>query len=281
MAGDVLKKVKSGDPLRIPAQTFNTFIDVAKDFNSRKMCGGQFAQREFSPSGVVLVKNNSGSDCDRFNVLGIDGLVFTPTDSLESFKNKVAFKGVTPSQAAHIGKFVILQEPIKAGEIGSAWITGFCPVQVDMINANHRFADIADGDSAALRSSSAGAAQILWVESGTGIKWAAVQIGLPAGNRSFIAHITNQGPNAEPDYTDERYWVQSLNITNSDPTARLTFSWGSSSLYHVTATHLDELNDANHSLPVDRSVKVVVFEDIASYYGTRCYYFMGPNIVVN
>ena len=281
MAGDVLKKVKSGDPLRISAQTFNTFIDMVKDYQGRKMQGGQFAQREFQQTGIVLVKNNSGLDCDRFSVLGIDGLVFTPTDNLEGFKNKVAFKGVTPDESVHLGKFVILQEPIKAGEIGSAWIAGFCPVQVDMINANHKFADIAEADTAALRSGNAGAAQILWVESGTGVKWAAVQIGLPAGIRSFIAHITDQGPNAEPDYTDERYWVQSINITNSDPTANLTFNWGSTSLYHVTATHLDELNDPTHALPVDRSIKVIVFEDIAMYSGTRCYYFMGPNIVVN
>ena len=279
--GDILKKVKSGDPLRIPAQTFNTFIDTARDYQNRKMQGGQPAQREFAQSGIVLVKNNSGADCDRFAVLGIGGPIFTPTDNVESFKNKVALAGVTPAESSHFGKFVILQEPIKTGEIGSAWIAGVCPAKIDMVAANHKFADIIDGDATALRSGSAGAAQILWVESGTGVKWATVQIGLPAGIRSFIAHITNQGPSAEADYADERYWVQSINITNSDPTDNLTFNWGSSSLYHVTATHLDELNDANHSLPVDRSVKVVVFEDVAIYSGIRCYYFMGPNIVVN
>ena len=89
-------RIFRGDPLRIPAQTFNTFIDVAKDFQARKMQGGQYAQREFSSTGIVLVKNISLADCDRFAVLGIDGPLFSPTVNLESFKNKVVLSCRTP-----------------------------------------------------------------------------------------------------------------------------------------------------------------------------------------
>ncbi|MDY7011133.1 MAG: hypothetical protein SVV80_10335 [Planctomycetota bacterium] len=35
-----LKKVKSGDALEIPAQTFNTFINAARDFRDRRSSGG-------------------------------------------------------------------------------------------------------------------------------------------------------------------------------------------------------------------------------------------------
>ena len=34
MAGDVMKKVRTGDRLTIPAETFNTFIDTARGFRS-------------------------------------------------------------------------------------------------------------------------------------------------------------------------------------------------------------------------------------------------------
>lgn len=34
--GDCLKKVQSGDPLAIPAATFNTFVDAAQDFLRRQ-----------------------------------------------------------------------------------------------------------------------------------------------------------------------------------------------------------------------------------------------------
>jgi hypothetical protein len=36
MMGDHLKKVKSGDPLRLPAATFNTFIDASRDCLERQ-----------------------------------------------------------------------------------------------------------------------------------------------------------------------------------------------------------------------------------------------------
>ncbi len=42
---DNLKKVKSGDALVIPAQTFNTFIDAARDFRSRQQGRAQTAQQ--------------------------------------------------------------------------------------------------------------------------------------------------------------------------------------------------------------------------------------------
>ena len=105
-----MKKVKSGDALVIPAQTFNTFIDAARDFRARQQERAQTAQQTFRSSGIILVKNASGYDQDRFAVLGIDGPIITPTDNEDEFKNKVAFNGVTPTEAGHTGncKFLSL-----------------------------------------------------------------------------------------------------------------------------------------------------------------------------
>ena len=41
--GDLLTKVQSGDPLRIPAATFNTFIDAAE---KAETTAGQKEQRK-------------------------------------------------------------------------------------------------------------------------------------------------------------------------------------------------------------------------------------------
>jgi len=38
-------KVRRGDPLVIPAQTFNTFIDVAQDFRQRQRSARRRARR--------------------------------------------------------------------------------------------------------------------------------------------------------------------------------------------------------------------------------------------
>ena len=65
---DALRKVKSGDPLRIPAATFNAMIDTARDYQQRKQGREQTSFPAFRQSGIVLVRNDSGSDRDRFEV---------------------------------------------------------------------------------------------------------------------------------------------------------------------------------------------------------------------
>ena len=180
-----MKKVKSGDALVIPAQTFNTFIDAARDFRSRQQGSAQTAQQTFRSSGIVLVKNASGTDQDRFAVLGIDSPVITPTDNEDEFKNRVALAGVTPT-TAYAGKFVILLEPLTNGAIGRGCVSGACPVKVNITDVNHRFADVKEGQASCLASTESGAAMILWRDgAGTGTVWALVNIAtlppVPAG----------------------------------------------------------------------------------------------------
>jgi hypothetical protein len=50
-------------------------------------------------------------------------------------------------------------------------------VKIDIVNANHWHADVADNVAANLKSSAGGAAQIVWKESGTGVKWGVVRLG--------------------------------------------------------------------------------------------------------
>ena len=61
-----------GDPLKIPAATFNAMIDAARDHQQRHQGREQTSFPAFRQSGIVLARNDSGSDRDRFDVLGID-----------------------------------------------------------------------------------------------------------------------------------------------------------------------------------------------------------------
>ena len=179
--GDSFKKVQSGQPLRIPAATFNTFIDAARDFQQRQRNALQMAQRSSNQEGIILVKNNSGGDCPRFGILGIDGVLHDPTANLDQFKNNAAIVGITPSEVNHKGKFVILTEPIKNGLIGRARISGISCVQVNVVSESHTHADVQEGQTGHLKSGTSGLAMILWKESGTGVKWALVRIGGGSG----------------------------------------------------------------------------------------------------
>ena len=92
-----LQKVNPGDPLVIPAVAYNTFVDAARDYLARQQDQAQTRQAGARHSGIVLVRNDSGSDRSRFDVLGVAGAVFDPAADLDAFKNCPALSGVTPS----------------------------------------------------------------------------------------------------------------------------------------------------------------------------------------
>jgi hypothetical protein len=202
-----------GRPLRIPAATWNRLLDMAQRSANELGAGPEAALEE--STGIVLVKNNSGADVDRFGVLGIDGVVFTPSDNLVEFKRQVAIKGITPAAATHEGTFVVLAEPLKSGAVGRAYAAGVCHVQIDVTDAAHTRADVKDSDRAKLASKSddEGSARILWKESGTGTKWATVMLG--AGGA---------GGDALPVPT-AKYQVLSVTAYTSPTVYTLAFDW--------------------------------------------------------
>ena len=69
--GGTLKKVRSGDPLAIPAAAYNLFIDAARDFQRRAHGLGQGSVPSFRQATVVPVRNNTGADRSRFHVVGL------------------------------------------------------------------------------------------------------------------------------------------------------------------------------------------------------------------
>ena len=187
--GDPLRKVQPGQPVRIPARTFNTFIDAAQDYLQRRQNVGGDPLTTRLRSGIVLVENASGADRGRFEILGVDDVVISQADNADEFYNRPVLSGITPDTDVHAGRFVVLAEPIASGKIGHAWAFGMCPVQVDMQDADHTACEIKDATTANLISHTSGTARILTVESGTGVKWAVVRIGagggLPDGTATY------------------------------------------------------------------------------------------------
>ena len=174
---DAMRKVRSGEPLAIPAQAYNAFIDAATDFRNRTASTGRHATPSTRQADIVLVRNDSGAPQDQFAVLGIDTPVIDPADNESEFTSRVVLSCVTPAVDTHEGRFVILAEPLAGGMMGRAYIAGVCPVQVNVSDEAHTFATIIDADATQLASATSGSAQILWKESGTGTKWAIVRIG--------------------------------------------------------------------------------------------------------
>jgi hypothetical protein len=192
-----LKKVKSGSPLVIPAQTFNSFIDAARDFQDRQRSIAQEAPRDRHDPGTVLVRNASGADQERFAVMVVSGVIIVPADNEAEFQNRPAFDMAAPS-AGDTDRFVVLREPIADGEMGRSVITGVSPVQVDVLDESHTKAHAVAGETGHLESGS-GLARILWKESGTGVVWAVVQFPVGgAGGGMKSAKITGKAGTIVP-----------------------------------------------------------------------------------
>ena len=188
-------KVKIGDPLRISTAAYNAFVDAAMAHRSQQH-GVAGRQEPFFLDGrnLVRVKNTSDAAIGQFGILGVDGVIFEPSGNLAMFKQEVALLGGTPAVSAHSsGRFVVCAEPIDSGRIGLAWGAGVCLAQINVGDESHRFADIAEGDSACLASSSSGPCTILWKESGTGQKWAVIRFGgISEGGESMECfHLTD------------------------------------------------------------------------------------------
>ncbi len=165
--------------LRIPAATFNTFIDAAQDYLNRRHYQGGRAEDRARCSGLVRVKNNSGGDCQRFDILGIDTPVFDPANggqAEKAFTHEVVLSGVTPILPDHQGKFLILQEPLAAGKIGWAAVSGVSVVWLDVQEETDQFAEISDGETVVLTTGTCGSARILWKPPGTGEMWGIVRL---------------------------------------------------------------------------------------------------------
>jgi hypothetical protein len=97
---------------------------------------------------------------------------------LSEFQNQVAFRGITPTTAAHAGKFVVCLDPIADGHIGRAWVSGVCHVQVNIQDSADTHCDVKNNDRTMLQSGRSGPARILFRESaGAGTKWCVVRLG--------------------------------------------------------------------------------------------------------
>lgn len=205
---DALRKVQAGQSLEIPATAYNAFIDAARDFRERTAGLGQGAQRAFQQASIILVRNDSGADRARFDVLGLDAPVISPADNEDAFKNQVVLGGVMPLAGACEGRFVVLAEPIAASGIGRAFAAGVCPARIDVPNEDHdwRFADLGDGVAGNLVVHTRGTATILWRAGGTGLQWAVVRLGTPLAMRLFPVVLSQTG-GAQGDGSTPATWT--------------------------------------------------------------------------
>lgn len=163
-----LTRVNRGQPIlpEMRADTWNAFIDAAVAHRMR--AGGQPLDvkptiRRMSASALVF--NDSGTDCEAGDVLGIDGMMIGPADNLRGFRNQPILQGVAPA-ADHLGKFAICEEVIPDQGIGWAVVAGLAFTRLDDPSKPWRRADIDAGDQTRLAMAPNGTAAVMWSVAG-------------------------------------------------------------------------------------------------------------------
>jgi hypothetical protein len=174
---DDLAHVKSGDKFRISARTYNAWCDAARQVLGEQHNISSSFSSASSSSGIVLVRNDSGYALSRYRAVGIEALAISPADN----PNDMVLSVVLPNHELHEGKWCVLQEPLAAGAIGKAVISGVTYLSpLSAILAEHEYVDVDELNGVSTAYS--GPAQLLWYEKpddfpSTG--WAIVKLGVP------------------------------------------------------------------------------------------------------
>ena len=180
-----LRRVKPGDPLRIPAETWNRLLDLLESSQFAGRRGGAPAQ--LGPT--VPVRNDSGTDVPVGGVLAVSSSAVDCTES--GWPHGWCLVGTAPGDDGW-QRIAVAADAIPAGAIGQAWIDGVCPVRMEGGTGPWpAYARVVPGETGHLSSSydSAGAvADVLAVDSANGVAWAIVR--LRGVQRSAVVEIS-------------------------------------------------------------------------------------------
>ena len=184
------RRMKAGEPWSVTEPTARAIIESAEYWAQHNNDPGDVDSPDYLFEGtIVQVRNDSGTAQNRFSVMGLAGALINDQQNLQEFKNYPRFSVVTPS-TSYIGMFCVLVEPLNAGAMGRALVSGVCPVMIQPLPASaqeYMYADISPGQSGYLVERNWGSAEILWYNTGgTGTCWALVRISQPESVIRFV-----------------------------------------------------------------------------------------------
>ncbi|GIW56141.1 MAG: hypothetical protein KatS3mg082_2545 [Nitrospiraceae bacterium] len=191
--GQVLRKVEAAD--------WNAMVDAARSERARQNDQHIESRLALRPLVTAKVRNNHSAPLPRFGAVALRTPIISPLANLPEFHRQPTFDVAVASAldlAAKPTKPAIVLQPLAAGVIGDACLSGVVPARVDIQQNEHRFADLTLGQTY-LTSSDSGSVEILWAEDGLGLKWALVRIpAFPPGPLPFHDLIDQPVPPASP-----------------------------------------------------------------------------------
>lgn len=135
-------------------------------------------------NGIIFVKNTTGAQRSKGEILAIGSTVFSPETSFKQMiapmRHEVVVNGVAIDLAAtpdQMFRFCVLLEGIPDNSDGQALAVGVLPVKVNVTSTVHRYARPTTGDHTQLTSDWWGGAEIMQTVSDTGSQYLYCRLG--------------------------------------------------------------------------------------------------------
>lgn len=179
---DDLQRVNPGDPITkmFRSSTWNRVMEAVRFVEGLRGSSGALPGGFQTGQTIRYIRNDTGADVARGNVLGVSDFLYAPEDNLPQFFREPSYIGVVPA-ASHHGKFCVTIEPIAPGKMGRAVFAGLAQVMVD---TDAEYAEVSDGDVTQLAGVASGSAKVVARNATNG--WATVRLGGGASSGSSL-----------------------------------------------------------------------------------------------
>ncbi len=154
-------------------------VDAGNAYRAGRLSVGAPPPTRSRQTDLIRIKNNSGSDRARGEILMIDGKAVT-----DMTDEHIWLIGDTPTDD---GYFAILKDPIASGSVGTAQVSGCCLAAVDIRSTAHGRARQVSAQYT-LESAADGPIEIIYAPGTTGEAECAVRFG--GGGSVFGFKIT-------------------------------------------------------------------------------------------
>jgi len=208
-------KVAAGQPIPRAASLWNNIIGSANEYAMRQL--GQPGSQSSQPilADVVKIQNSTGGQIRRGEVLEISGFLLTSV-----VRESLWFDGDTPDGTR---AFAVALQDIPSGSIDRAQVVGVCVALVNVTDAGHGYAVVAD-DELVAQSAESGPIRILYKPTGTGEKTCAVLIGVSSVQKKPQCRFTLNSAMAKTDATKAATIVSQLGYGTSHASTSITVS---------------------------------------------------------
>lgn len=247
--GDPLRQLSPGDGLPSQAATYNAYAAAARDFQQRQRSTTLEPSSTILNPSVILVRNDSGKNLPQYSVLGLDGPLYDPAKNLARFKERIVFRGVSPT-GRDKGKFCVILESCPKSNVVRAAVDGLVQVKVKSRCSNHQRLDVSSGThTSGLTEDDDGSATAVWRAPGKGLQWAIVRLGLPCcleSSSCSSSSSSSSSPSSHP--SSHSSSSHRPNYVDCDSSCKANWVWGFMDHFASDAVILD-CPDAGPCIP--------------------------------